>query len=80
MVFDTWSILNDAIGPSYLQWNNTQGEAAGNVIPFWSIPSDQASVPTGAPTAPIIRAIQISIRIWDQKTNQTLQVTIVQAM
>jgi prepilin-type N-terminal cleavage/methylation domain-containing protein len=80
MVFDTWSSLNDAIGPNYLQWNNTQAGSAGNVVPFWSIPSDQVSVPTGAPTAPIIQAIQITIRIWDQKTNQTRQVTIVQAM
>jgi hypothetical protein len=31
-------------------------------------------------TNPIILALQISIRIWDAKTNQARQVTIMQAM
>lgn len=31
-------------------------------------------------SGPIIRALQVTIRIWDFKTNQTRQVTIVQAM
>jgi prepilin-type N-terminal cleavage/methylation domain-containing protein len=34
----------------------------------------------GVGSGPIIRAIQVTIRIWDYKTNQTRQVTLVQAM
>jgi prepilin-type N-terminal cleavage/methylation domain-containing protein len=40
-------------------------------IPLWNPTTQQG---------PIIQALQITIRIWDQKTNQTRQVTIVQAM
>ncbi|HEY7309082.1 MAG TPA: prepilin-type N-terminal cleavage/methylation domain-containing protein [Gemmataceae bacterium] len=66
LVFDTWSSINDGLGNSYAQWN-VGGQATG--IPLWN-----------GTSGPIIQAIQISIRIWDLKTNQTRQVTIVQAM
>jgi len=75
MVFDTWSSVNDSLnGPiGYQQWNlppNLQTpKNQGTSIPLWS-----------GQSGPIIQAIQISIRIWDSKTNQTRQVTIVQAM
>lgn len=83
VIFDTWSTLNDHIGPSYQLWNSITVIPPNvypppYVIPFWSI--NQISVPTSAPSGPIIQAIQVSIRIWDYKTNQTRQVTIVQAM
>jgi prepilin-type N-terminal cleavage/methylation domain-containing protein len=65
MVFDTWSSVNDGLS-NYSQWNVT-GTATS--IPLWN----------GA-RGPIILAIQVSVRIWDLKTNQTRQVTIVQAM
>jgi hypothetical protein len=69
-VFDTWTSINDGLGNSYAQWN-ASGQATS--IPLWN-PNAQP------PTGPIILAVQISIRIWDVKTNQTRQVTIVQAM
>jgi hypothetical protein len=85
VIFDTWSTLNDHIGPSYQQWNyNTVVQNGGlpfpYVIPFWASPGNLPSIPTSSPAGPIIQAIQISIRIWDYKTNQTRQVTFVQAM
>jgi hypothetical protein len=85
VIFDTWSALNDHVGPSYEQWNATTIQQPGGlplpyVIPFWPNSVDVISVPTSAPAGPIIQAIQISIRIWDYKTNQTRQVTFVQAM
>ncbi len=65
MVFDTWSNLEDGLG-NYSEWN-IPGQASS--IPLWN-----------GTSGPLIQAIQISIRIWDAKTNQTRQVTIVQAM
>jgi hypothetical protein len=67
--FDTWSSVNDGLGPNYSTWN-TPGQP-GVTIPFWN---------SNTQKGPIIQAIQITIRIWDQKTNQTREVTIVQAM
>jgi prepilin-type N-terminal cleavage/methylation domain-containing protein len=75
MVFDTWSSVNDSLnGPlGYQQWNLPPNQQTppnqGTTIPLWS-----------GTKGPIIQAIQIQIRIWDAKTNQTRQVTIVQAM
>ena len=66
MVFDTWSSLNDGLS-NYSQ--SSQPGTPGVTIPLWN-----------GTSGPIIQAIQISIRIWDYKTNQTRQVTIVQAM
>ncbi len=71
MVFDTWTSINDGLGNSYAQWNSpgTTNPNPATSIPLWN-----------GTSGPIIQAIQISIRIWDAKTNQTRQVTIVQAM
>jgi hypothetical protein len=74
-VFDTWTSLNDGIaGQNYSQWNvpSTPTNPNNAAIPLWN-----GSL---LPPAPIILAIQISIRVWDSKTNQTRQVTMVQAM
>jgi len=88
MVFDTWSSLTDGIN-DYSQWNSA-GTPTGPRIPFWTTTPLTYQYPgTGlgqtitTPTTgsgPIIKAIQVTIRIWDYKTNQTRQVTIVQAM
>ncbi|HWG42213.1 MAG TPA: prepilin-type N-terminal cleavage/methylation domain-containing protein [Gemmataceae bacterium] len=90
MVFDTWTSINDGLGNSYAQWNTpgTTNPVPATSIPLWSsnpityntpYPSGANSI-TVTGSGPIIQAIQISIRIWDAKTNQTRQVTIVQAM
>jgi prepilin-type N-terminal cleavage/methylation domain-containing protein len=70
MVFDTWSRINDSLG-NFSQWNVGSTQQAPNTaaIPLWN-----------GTSGPIIQAIQITIRIWDSKTNQTRQVTMVQAM
>ncbi len=76
MVFDTWTSLKDGYS-DYSTWN---------VASSWNINTNQenmnfAAIPMwNGSSGPIIQALQISIRIWDSKTNQTRQVTIVQAM
>jgi prepilin-type N-terminal cleavage/methylation domain-containing protein len=81
-VFDTWSSRNNGLN-DYSSWITT--------IPFWTTTPLTYVYPVGnalgqtiitppAGSGPIIRAIQVTIRIWDFKTNQTRQVTIVQAM
>lgn len=65
-VFDTWSSVDDGIGNNYQTSWKTGGLTC---IPMWN-----------GITGPTIKAIQVTIRIWDFKTNQTRQVTIVQAM
>lgn len=72
-VFDTWTSLDDGLGtvtnPTYpVLWDKPFSMLA---IPLWN---------SALRNGPIIKAIQITIRIWDFKTNQTRQVTIVQAM
>lgn len=70
MVFDTWTSLNDGLA-NYSVWN----------LPASSSPNPHHSIPLWNGTSgPLIQAIQVSIRIWDSKTNQSRQVTIVQAM
>jgi type II secretory pathway pseudopilin PulG len=66
-VFDTWSSLTDGLS-DYSQWN-VAGHPAS--IPLWN-QTTQAG--------PIIQAIQVTIRIWDMRTQQTREVTLVQAM
>lgn len=90
-VFDTWSSLKDSLS-DYSDWN---GNGAGTSIPMWnagslsyapgypnppSFAGNTTNPITLTGSGPIIQAIQISIRIWDSKTNQTRQVTMVQAM
>jgi hypothetical protein len=92
-VFDTWSSRTDGLN-NYATWN-TPG-TSGTSIPFWSTTPQTYIYPVGnsstvtatsrqmitpvTGSGPIILAIQVTIRIWDYKTNQTRQVTIVQAM
>jgi type II secretory pathway pseudopilin PulG len=90
-VFDTWTSVRDPLatvfappgapfgpltnfGPlyDYSSWgqNGTSNGQVGQVsIPLWA---------NG--TGPRIMAIQIQLRVWDSKTQQTRQVTLVQAM
>ncbi len=74
-VFDTWSSLQDSLSgsPGYSVWNLS---GTINPNPHHSIPLWNHTLQTG----PIIQAIQITIRVWDLKTEQTREVTIVQAM
>jgi hypothetical protein len=65
MVFDAWSSVKDDLY-DYSTWA-TPGTLAS--IPIWN---------NG--TGPIIKAIQIIIRVWDSKTEQTRQVTLVVAL
>lgn len=85
-VFDTWTSNNDGLNDpaftktstlssqNYTQWNNPAINPNPNpttFIPLWNSITQ---------SGPIIKAIQVSIRIWDPKTNRSRQVTIVQAM
>jgi prepilin-type N-terminal cleavage/methylation domain-containing protein len=96
MVFDTWTSLNDSLTQGYYSTWNLPGPGVltlnppPNPIPPTNPnpPATAAGTSPGATSiplwngasGPIIKALQISIRIWDQKTNQTRQVTVVQAM
>jgi type II secretory pathway pseudopilin PulG len=68
MVFDTWSQTQDTTYPNY---------SSG-----WSGPKSASSIPlyqNAAGTIKIrIRAIQITMRVWDEKTQQTRQASVVQ--
>ncbi|NBY00690.1 MAG: prepilin-type N-terminal cleavage/methylation domain-containing protein [Planctomycetes bacterium] len=84
-VFDTWttdqgSSTNPAV-PKYDlgYWNNTNGKwqpsgnTAGNnsLIPVWNVTNN---------TGLNIKAIQISLRVWDQKSNTSKMFVIVQKL
>lgn len=71
-VFDTWTQPHDSLNDNYLQWSTPNLPVS---IPLWS--PFTMTEPMGGP---IIKAVQVTIRIWDFKTNQTRQVTLVQAM
>jgi prepilin-type N-terminal cleavage/methylation domain-containing protein len=64
MVFDTWSSVKDDVY-DYSGWK-TSGTVSS--IPMWTGGN------TG--TGPSIQAIQITLRIWNEKAEQTRQVTI----
>jgi hypothetical protein len=72
-VFDTWSRnympTNLASYPDYSGWGVSPGQSYS--IPMWS---------STFQTGPLIKAIQVTIRVWDAKTLQTRQTTIVQSM
>jgi hypothetical protein len=71
--FDTWSgALNAQPALDYSSWNTAGGVKS---IPMW-----KAAPADGRARGPIIKAIQITIRVWDVKTSLTRQVTIVQAI
>ena len=69
-VFDTWSSAADPVNAAYNYSN-------------WQAPGQTTSIPlyknaNGVPIS--IKAIQITLRVWDFKTKKTRQVTIVQQM
>jgi prepilin-type N-terminal cleavage/methylation domain-containing protein len=61
MVFDTWSSTQDNLN-DYSGWATA---ANYNSMPIWN------------GTGPIIKAVQIILRVWESKTEQTRQVTLV---
>jgi type II secretory pathway pseudopilin PulG len=71
-VFDTWSQARDNVY-DYTAWTPVGSPPTPTVatIPLWNTAGD---------TGPIIRAIKISVRSWDPKTELTRQVTLVQAL
>jgi prepilin-type N-terminal cleavage/methylation domain-containing protein len=73
MVYDTWSTVVDGLS-DYSQalqffFFDFGQQATSITMPMWD-----------GFSAPNVQALQITLRIWDAKTNQTRQVTIVQAM
>jgi hypothetical protein len=70
-VFDTWSSLQDDQAPDndYSSWATRN---TAKTIPLYQDPNTGAKIR--------IRAIQISIRIWDSRTEQTRQVSVVQEL
>ncbi len=89
-VFDTWTSVRDPLAgllaaanppastfatlydySSWAQNGNTAGQTGQVSIPLWDATNN---------TGPIIKAIQIQLRVWDPKTQQTRQVTLTQAM
>jgi hypothetical protein len=80
-VFDTWSNYNDTQYNYLGSWTvaaNTNTQTAG-----WNIAGSDASIPLygralAAGTHIRPRAIQVLIRVWDSKTEQTRQVSIIQ--
>jgi type II secretory pathway pseudopilin PulG len=96
LVFDTWSSINDGIndysqwnlagtltGGKIPYWTPpgttlTYQYPVGALGPNTVVTQTLTTPITGS--GPIIRAVQITLRIWDYKTNQSRQVTIVQAL
>jgi prepilin-type N-terminal cleavage/methylation domain-containing protein len=70
VVFDTWSKATDNIY-DYSSWA-MPGNQDGTSIPLYQ------SATTGKPI--VIKAVQITIRAWDFKTQQSRQTTLVQEM
>jgi len=70
-VFDTWSSRNDGVY-DYSVWSPTSDTATRTTIPLYF------DIGTGRFLR--ILAIQITLRIWDIKTQQTRQTTFVQAL
>jgi hypothetical protein len=88
-IFDTWSANTDTssgttfnYGPPIVGPMNQQEFGAWNQGHFTTLPGSPGSLPTQYPI-PLrvrVRAIQIKLRIWDQKSQQTRQITIIQDM
>jgi prepilin-type N-terminal cleavage/methylation domain-containing protein len=71
-VFDTWSSYASPVAAlDYTAWDTGRGAKS---IPMW-----RASFPANL-RGPVVKAVQITIRVWDVKTSLTRQVTIVQAL
>jgi prepilin-type N-terminal cleavage/methylation domain-containing protein len=70
--FDTWSSYASTVADlDYGAWDAGGGPKS---IPMWN-----AGFPAGL-RGPVVKAVQITIRVWDVKTSLTRQVTVVQAM
>lgn len=75
-VFDTWSSASTAVaGQNYRNW---KPPVAPNPTTDSTIPMYQSNQAAGDLIR--IRAIQITIRIWDSKTRQTRQTSVVVAL
>jgi hypothetical protein len=68
MVFDTWSSVRDDVGIPGVPLDYTNWDRPGmpSSIPIWNNTNP-----------PIIKAVQIILRVWDEKTEQTRQATLV---
>jgi prepilin-type N-terminal cleavage/methylation domain-containing protein len=84
-VFDTWTSVRDPLATVF----NPPGAPPTPLTVFgpfydyssWGQAGSLVSIPLWANgTGPRIMAIQIQLRVWDNKTQQTRQVTLVQAM
>jgi type II secretory pathway pseudopilin PulG len=79
LVFDTWSSYIDspsAVGGQYdySKWN---GAVSASRIPIYQRTFTNANTTTTTVTIHV-RAIQVTLRVWDVKTELTRQITIVQ--
>lgn len=68
MAFDTWSSVKDDTANDYSNWA-TAPPTSSTAIPLWST--------SMSPPAPIIKAVMVTLRIWDDRSELTRQVTIV---
>jgi hypothetical protein len=72
MVFDTWSQMPSPPDTTYdySQWKTGDATNKGSfdAIPMWDSTNN---------TGPILKAIQITLRVWDLKSEMTRQVTFV---
>jgi prepilin-type N-terminal cleavage/methylation domain-containing protein len=69
-LFDTWSQFKDNVY-DYSQWNLTTATNKRSIIPLYQNAAGQ--------TIRVV-AVKVILRAWDERTNQTRQVTIVQAL
>jgi prepilin-type N-terminal cleavage/methylation domain-containing protein len=65
-VFDTWSNMAEKTGNNYHNWNTVSA----------AVPASAVTIPFT--TAVRLKAVQVIIRVWDSKTEQTRQITIAQ--
>lgn len=72
-VFDTWTSRNDGT----YDYRELQGTPPN---PLWMAPTGLAINSMAAPLQIRIIALQITLRVWNPKTQQTRQVTLVQYM
>jgi prepilin-type N-terminal cleavage/methylation domain-containing protein len=88
-VFDTWSSASDesatlSDGKTPLRYGDVPDpNNPGTYYANWSTPGSAWSIPILKDTAGVIvriRAVQITLRVWDFKTKKSRQVTMVQAM
>jgi hypothetical protein len=69
-VFDTWSGYASPVAD--LNYSDWAARGGAKSIPLWK--------PDASYRGPVVKAIQVTIRVWDLKTSLTRQVTIVQAL